>query len=147
MRPLTCVQVERTEAVSVVELLLSRKCGEKEEEEEEERVAVGFSANDYVIWSLSNATEVRWRDRWRLRVPVRVQVINSIRALLGWLVGCQIARVPCGGWRRPHACLLRPDNPSHFCLVFLKVPIPHSANKTPDSRLETELTALTVCGA
>ena len=36
---------------------------EGEEEEEEERVAVGFCADDYVIWSLSEGVEVSGGDR------------------------------------------------------------------------------------
>ena len=61
-------------------------------------------------------------ERGRERESVGVSVFHIMVVMrVGWDGVLQIVRVPCGGWRRPHACYLHPTQPNHFCLAFLKV--------------------------
>eukprot|EP00850_Spirogloea_muscicola_P002010 SM000007S20970 [mRNA] locus=s7:1254116:1259686:- [translate_table: standard] len=59
---MTCLRVEPVPGITVVEAVVTIRGMPKIEENDHERMAVGFSASDFVIWSLSSQLEL-------LRVP------------------------------------------------------------------------------
>ncbi|GBG78411.1 hypothetical protein CBR_g26439 [Chara braunii] len=105
---LICSGVERIPVIPSVEWVGWRGASE----EDGERVAVGFSGADFVIWSFTHHSEV--------------------------------ARIPCGGWRRPHSFTIgRGEGPENLCFVYLKDQLfkfhRHLANRHAPSKRSLEI--------
>ncbi|CAI5978580.1 unnamed protein product [Closterium sp. NIES-65] len=114
-----CVGVQRAGEVGMVERVVRVRGGGAGRREG--RVAVGFAAADFVVWSVDEQAEV--------------------------------ARIACGGWRRPHSFLIDTNSMGSFAFAFLKgnhvhvhrttaaaaahaaLPSPHTPPPTPPSSL------------
>eukprot|EP00850_Spirogloea_muscicola_P002011 SM000007S20971 [mRNA] locus=s7:1205704:1215143:- [translate_table: standard] len=96
---MTCIRVEPVPGITVVEAVVTKQGMPESEENDHERMAVGFSASDFLIWSLSSQLEVVIDTQWFL---------------------VKLLRVPCGGWNRPHSVIVDNLQAFRYCFAYLK---------------------------